>query len=89
IYLLHPIAFNLVNNYISNYLTFIGNVETLKDVDQSDEFEKNNDIFDSVMLSFLVTIVLSWFYYHLVELQSMNLANYIAKRWLNISKRMR
>nr|CAG8436155.1 10612_t:CDS:2 [Entrophospora candida] len=82
IYLLHPIAFNLVNNYISNYLTFIGNVETLKDVDQSDEFEKNNDIFDSVMLSFLVTIVLSWFYYHLVELQSMNLANYIAKRWL-------
>nr|CAG8505119.1 4613_t:CDS:2 [Entrophospora candida] len=82
IYLLHPIAFNLVNNYISNYLTFIGNVETLKDADQSDEFEKNNDIFDSVMLSFLVTIVLSWFYYHLVELQSMNLANYIAKRWL-------
>nr|CAG8444059.1 6573_t:CDS:2 [Entrophospora candida] len=82
IYLLHPIAFNLVNNYISNYLTFIGNVETLKDVDQSDEVEKYNDMFDSVMLSFLVTTVLAWFYHKFVELPFMNLANSIARKWL-------
>ncbi|CAJ0644247.1 6285_t:CDS:2 [Entrophospora sp. SA101] len=82
IYLLHPIAFNLVNNYFNEYLTFIGNVETLKDVDQSDQIEKNNDMFDSVMLSYLVTIILSWFYHKLVESPFMNLANAIARKWL-------
>ncbi|CAH1766497.1 393_t:CDS:2 [Entrophospora sp. SA101] len=82
IYLLHPIAFNLVNNYINEYLTFIGNVETLKDVDQSDPIEKNNDMFDSVMLTFLVTIILAWFYHKFIELPFMNLANAIARKWL-------
>ncbi|CAJ0750618.1 14650_t:CDS:1, partial [Entrophospora sp. SA101] len=82
IYLLHPIAFNLVTNYFNEYLTFIGNVETLKDVDQSDQIEKNNDMFDSVMLSYLVTIILSWFYHKLVESPFMNLANSIARKWL-------
>ncbi|CAG8711936.1 20501_t:CDS:2 [Cetraspora pellucida] len=76
IYLLHPIALTFVNEY----LTWIGISAAEKEPDKR---EKVNNMLDAVMISYLLTIILSWLYHILVEKPSMNLANYIAKRWLN------
>ncbi|CAG8469141.1 6960_t:CDS:2 [Gigaspora margarita] len=76
IYLLHPIALTFVNEH----LTWMGlnNAE-----DEFDKREKANNMFDAVIMSYFLTIILAWLYYNIVEKPSMNLANYIAKRWLN------
>ncbi|CAG8780996.1 20717_t:CDS:2, partial [Dentiscutata erythropus] len=76
IYLLHPIAMTFVNEYV----TSIGYKAADK---ESNEDEKANVILDAVMLSFVTTFILAWFYFKCIERPSMNLANYIAKRWLS------
>ncbi|CAG8657758.1 4935_t:CDS:2, partial [Dentiscutata heterogama] len=75
IYLLHPIAMTFVNKYV----TSIGLKAAKKE--KSAE-EKANVILDAVMLSFATTLILAWIYFKCVERPFMNLANYIAKRWL-------
>ncbi|CAG8488281.1 14266_t:CDS:2 [Dentiscutata erythropus] len=76
IYLLHPIA----QTFVNEYLTQIGISGAEKELDKE---EKANDILDAVIMSYVLTIILSWLYYLFVEKPSMNLANYITKRWLN------
>ncbi|CAG8563981.1 12281_t:CDS:2, partial [Cetraspora pellucida] len=75
-YLLHPIAMTWVNDY----MPFIGIKAAEK---ESSETEKGNFILDAVMMSFVGTIALAWIYFKCVERPSINLANYIAKRWLS------
>ncbi|CAG8668562.1 4771_t:CDS:2 [Cetraspora pellucida] len=76
-YLLHPIAMTWVNDY----MPFIGIKAAEK---ESSETEKGNFILDAVMMSFVGTIALAWIYFKCVERPSMNLTNYIAKRWLSV-----
>ncbi|CAG8507679.1 9728_t:CDS:1, partial [Cetraspora pellucida] len=75
-YLLHPIAMEWVNEY----MPYIGIKAAEK---ESSAIEKGNFILDAVMMSYVATIALAWIYFKCVERPSMNLANYIAKRWLS------
>ncbi|CAG8531341.1 22249_t:CDS:2, partial [Racocetra persica] len=79
IYLLHPLAMALVNEYVPS----IGYKAAKK---KSNRDEKADLILDAVMLSFVTTIILSWIYFKCVERPFMNLTNYIAKKWLSEGK---
>ncbi|CAG8558757.1 20259_t:CDS:1, partial [Gigaspora margarita] len=72
IYLLHPIGLTFVNNYA----TSIGKQGADK---ETEDDEKVNDMLDAVMLSFVVTIVLSWCFHKVIERPMMNFANYVTK----------
>ncbi|CAG8830975.1 16206_t:CDS:1, partial [Cetraspora pellucida] len=76
IYLLHPISLTLVNEYVPS----VG-YKAAKNEPNGDE--KADLMLDALMISFVTTIILSWIYFKCVERPSMNLANYIAKRWLS------
>ncbi|CAG8468430.1 10565_t:CDS:2 [Scutellospora calospora] len=79
LYLLHPISMTFVNEYIPS----IGVNER---GNESDEEYKASLIFDAIIMSYVLTIILSWLYYKFVERPSLNLANYIVKRWLDETK---
>lgn len=71
-YLLHPIAFTLVNTYA----TSIGRKGAKK---ETDDVEKVNCILDAIMLTFVVAIVFAWCCHKVIERPIMKFTNYMSK----------
>lgn len=82
LYLLHPLAFHIVND--GPLREILGPIAA-GGRDNGKPTEQKNDMLDSLLVTFLVSIGLAWVSFTLIEAHSVKVANWICRRWFNTS----